>query len=162
MDASEEAVKPTEGHEKTSEFVMERYKYILQQIHTINENVYKFLALFQTVGTALSTAILGLFVSHDKWGIPRDVAHAGVIGLLLLITASAAFTVLIIIVGVVSWFDYRSEECELSDRFFLPGFRTPPRLRNCLRWYETYITLFIVVVTSLLWILAAVYLLPHL
>jgi hypothetical protein len=136
--------------------VIERYKYILQQIHATNENVYKFLALFQTVGTALVTAILGLFVSRDKWGIPRDVVHAGVIGLLLLITASAAFTVLFIVVGVTSWLDYRREECELADRFFQPGFRTPPRLRNCLRWYETYIVLFIVIVTSLLWILVAV------
>jgi hypothetical protein len=114
------------------------------------------------VGTALVTAILALFVSHDKWGISRDVAHAGLIGLLLLITASAAFTVLFIIVGVASWIDYRREECKLADQYFMPGFRTPPRLRNCLRWYETYIALFIVIVTSFLWILAAIYLLPHL
>lgn len=161
MNADEEAVKPP-SYEKTPEFVIERYKYILQQIHTINENVYKFLALFQAIGTALVTAILGLFVSHDKWGIPRDVAHAGVIGLLLLITVSAAFAVLFIIVGVASWIDYRREECELADQFFLRGFRAPPRLRNCLRWYETYITLFIVVATLSLWIFATIYILPRL
>jgi hypothetical protein len=161
MDASE-TVKSTVDHEKMPEFVIERYKYILQQIHAINENVYRFLALFQTVSTALVTATLALFVGHNKWGIPPDVAHAGVVGLLLLITVSAAFVVLLIIVGIASWIDYRREECELANRFFLSDFRTPPRLRNCLRWYETYIALFIIIVTSFLWILAAVYLLPHL
>lgn len=161
MDASE-TVTSTVDHEKMPEFVIERYKYILQQIHTINENVYRFLALFQAVSTALVTATLALFVGHNKWGIPPDVAHAGIVGLLLLITASAAFVVLLIIVGIASWIDYRQEECELAHRFFLSDFRTPPRLRNCLRWYETYIALFIIIVTSLLWILATVYLLPHL
>lgn len=165
MDSSEEgegAVRSIGHPEKTPEFALERYKYILQQIHAINENVYRFLALFQTLATTLVAAALGLFVGHDKWGITRDVAHDGLIGLLLLVTASAAFTIVFIIVGVASWIDYRREECELADQFFLPGFRTPARLRNCLRWYETYIALFIVVATLLLWVLATVYLFPHL
>jgi hypothetical protein len=165
MDSGEEnegAVRSIGHHEEAPQFVLERYKYILQQIHAINENVYRFLALFQTLATALVAAALGLFVTRDKWGITRDVAHGGVIGLLLLVTASAAFTIVFIIVGVASWIDYRREECELADRFFLPGFRTSPRLRNCLRWYETYIVLFIVAATSILWALATVYLFPHL
>ena len=54
----------------------------------------------------------------------------------------AAFAVLLIIVGVLNWLDYRREECELTDAAVRPGFRKPPQPRNFFRWYETYIVLF--------------------
>ena len=41
------------GPAAESEFALERYKYILQQIHTVNENVYRFLAIYQTLAVAL-------------------------------------------------------------------------------------------------------------
>jgi len=143
-----------------SEFVVERYKYILQQIHTINENVYRFLAIFQTIATALVTAALALFVGYSKWGIKAGTARDGITGLLILITVMAAFTVLMIVVGTASWFDYRREECELVAKYFEPDFRGKPRLRNFYRWYETYIVLFIIAVTVLLWILGEALLMP--
>ncbi len=138
----------------------ERYKYILQQIHTVNENVYRFLAIFQTLVTAIVTAALALFVSYSKWGISPSTARIGVTGLLILATVIAGFTVLLVVVGVLSWLDYRREECELTAKYFEPGFRSPPRVRNFYRWYETYVIIFIVAVTITIWILGEVLIIP--
>lgn len=66
--------------EETPAIVAERYKYILQQIHTVNENVYRFLTIFQTLLTAIVTAALALFVSYSKWGISPSTARTGVTG----------------------------------------------------------------------------------
>jgi hypothetical protein len=147
--------------EDTPAIVVERYQYILQQLHTVNENVYRFLAIFQTVVTALVTAALALFVGYSKWKIAPGTARTGVLGLLVLATVIAAFTILLIVVGVLAWLDYRREECELTAKYFAADFRSPPRLRNFYRWYETYIVLFIIAVTVLLWILVTALLIPR-
>ena len=145
----------------TPEIVVERYKYILQQIHTVNENVYRFLGIFQALVTALVTAALVLFISYSKWNINASTARTAETGLLVLITVIAGFTVLLLVVGVLSWVDYRHEECEVTEKYVAAGFRKKPRLRNFYRWYETYIILFVVAVTVLLWILAESFLIPR-
>lgn len=95
--------------EDTPAIVVERYKYILQQINSVNENVYRFLAIFQTLVTAIVTAALVLFVSYSKWKIASATAQTGIQAALILVTVIACFTVLLIVIGVVSWFDYRYE-----------------------------------------------------
>jgi hypothetical protein len=144
----------------TREFALERYKYLLQQIHTVNENVYRFLAIYQTLSTALVSSGLVLFVGYKKWGILTGVAHAGIIAVMWLQTAVAASTSLLILTGLLNWVDYRREECELTDRIVYPGFREPIRSRNFYRWYETHILVFIGISTTLLWILTLTWILP--
>lgn len=147
---------PTEQNQ----FALERYKYILQQIHTVNENVYRFLAIYQTLAVALVSGGLALFVGYRKWGLQASVARSGVIGVLLLTTVIAAFAVLLIVVGILNWLDYRREECELTNTEVRPGFREPPHTRNFFRWYETYIVLFIVGSIVFLWSFTLTHLLP--
>jgi len=151
---------PSEDQTREKDFALERYKYILQQIHTVNENVYRFLAIYQTLAVALVSAGLALLVGYRKWGIQPSVARSGVVGLMWLTTVIAAFAVLLIIVGVFSWLDYRREECELTDVVVRPGFRKPPQSRNILRWYETYIVLFIVGTIAFLWSYTLEFVLP--
>ena len=69
--------------------------------------------------------------------------HPHLLGLLGILTL---FVVASIVVGVVSWLDYRREEAEFLDREVEPGFRPPPDTRNLWRWTETYVGLFILVV----------------
>jgi len=145
----------------TPSIVVERYKYILQQIHTVNENVYRFLSIFQTLTTAIVTAALALFVGYSSWNIAPATARIGVRGLLALVTVAACFTVLLVVVGVLSWIDYRREECELTARYFETEFRKAPRLRNFYRWYETYIVLFVIGTTVLLWVLSETVVIPR-
>lgn len=142
------------------DFSLERYKYILQQIDAVNQNVYRFLAIYQTLATALVGAALGLFVGFRKWGIEASVARSGVVGLMWLTTVIAAFVIMLIVIGVLNWLDYRREECGLTDRAVRPGFRKPPQTRNLFRWYETYIVLFIAGSIVFLWLSTFVFLLP--
>jgi len=143
------------------DFSTERYRFILQQIHTVNENVYRFLAIYQTLMTALVGAQVILFVNYRRWGIPAAVSRTGLIAILLLETMIACFAVLLIITGVLAWLDYRNEECDLTDRLIGVGFRDRPAKRNLFRWYETYIVLFIMASIALVWWLSFVWLLPH-
>lgn len=143
-----------------AEFALERYKYILQQIHTINENVYRFLALYQTLAVAIVGGGLALFVGYRKWGVAAPVARTGIVGLTWLMTLVGAFAILLIVMGALNWWDYRKEECELTDVTVRPGFRKPPRLRNLFRWYETYIVLFIAGSVAFVWGYTLAYLLP--
>ncbi|MFJ4629347.1 hypothetical protein [Streptomyces sp. NPDC088847] len=143
-----------------NEFALERYRYILQQIHAVNENAHRFLALYQTLATALVSAALALFVGYSKWDVPPATARGGVVGLLTLVTVVAAFTATLIVVGALSWLDLRNEECDLADEIVGPGFRKRPRPGNFLRWYETYVLLFILVSVITMWVLAAFLLLP--
>lgn len=163
MTNDEQVAVPTQAgtsQDGVREFAIERYRYILQQIHTVNENVYKILAVYQTLATAVVGAALGLSVGYQQWGIHISVARAGVIGLLWLATFIAGFTSLMIFIGVLAWLDYRHEECELTDREVYVGFRKKPRVGNFFRWYETYIILFIVGSITFMWIYANVYVLP--
>jgi len=146
--------------EAVQAFALERYRFILQQTNAINENVFRFLALYQTIASALVTGALALFVGYRTWGIARSVARDGVIGALLLVTFIAAFTVVFLIVGTLSWLDYRREECDLTDAVVYPGFRRRPSMSNAQRWYELYIILFILLSTVVLWSLAWFIVLP--
>ncbi|MGV9311127.1 hypothetical protein ACWDR0_02895 [Streptomyces sp. NPDC003691] len=143
------------------EFALERYRYLLQQINAVNENVHRFLAIYQTLATALVGAAVALFVGYRKWGLAPDVARSGVIGLLVLATVVAVFTCLLVVIGALAWLDYRNEECDLTDEIVGPGFRTRPRSGNLLRWYETYVLLFILGSVATMWLLAGLLLLPE-
>lgn len=142
------------------EFGLERYKFILQQIQILNENVYRFLAIYQTLASALVGAGLTLFVGYRKWGIQASTARIGVTGLMWLITLIAGFTVFLIIAGIFNWLDYRREECDLTDSFVHKGFREAPQLRNFMRWYETHIILFIAASIMFLWLFVVNFILP--
>lgn len=142
------------------EFALERYRYLLQQIHAVNENLHRFLAIYQALTTSLVGAVLALFVGYREWGLNAATARSGVIGLLTLTTVVAAFTATLIVVGALAWLDYRNEECDLTDEMVAPDFRKRPRTRNLLRWYETYVLVFIVVSVLVMWLLAVLFLLP--
>jgi hypothetical protein len=154
-------VSDTPGADPTPAIVLERYRYILAQIQSVNESAYKFLGLFQTLTTAIVAGGLSLFVGYKKWGIPPPAARTGVVGLLVLETIVAAFTAALIVAGMASWMDYRREETELTDTYFKPGFRSSPRLRNMYRWYEPYMLALVLVATAALWILTLTFVIPN-
>jgi hypothetical protein len=139
---------------------LERYKYLLQQLHTVNENVYRFLAIYQALISTLAGGALALWVGYRRWGISPSLARHGIVGILVLVTLIAVFTVLLIIVGILNWLDYRREECRFTDEVAYPGFRLPPETRNLLRWYETYVVLFILATVAAVWIYGLLVVLP--
>jgi hypothetical protein len=143
-----------------NDFALERYRYVLQQIQTVNENAHRFLAIYQTLATALVAAALALFVGYRKWELAAATARGGVIGLLTLTTVVAAFTGTLVVVGALAWLDYRNEECDITEEIVGPGFRKRPCPGNFLRWYETYVVFFMLVSVITMWVLTALFLLP--
>lgn len=134
------------GEENTIEFKLERYKYILQEIRSLNENTHKYLTLFQTLATLIIGGGVGVFVGWKNLNIGADVARAAINGLLILLIVLAFFVVTSILAGIVSWYDYRCEEVELLNDTVGLGFRKKPNLRNFWRWNETHMVAFIIVV----------------
>jgi hypothetical protein len=128
---------------KGKEFKLERYKYILTEIHFLNDNIHKYLTLFQTLATAVVGAGAAVFVSWKKLAIDAETARMTIQALLALLLALAGFVIFLVLAGIFSWLDYRREEVALLDEVIRPGFRSNPSPRNFWRWYETYIVLFI-------------------
>ena len=135
-----------------NDFKLERYKYILQQIHSLNENIHKYLTLFQTLTTAIIGGGVAVFVSWQQLNISADVAKITIQGLLGLLVILTLFVIISIVVGILSWFDYRKEEVELLNEAVRSGFRKSPKASNIWRWYETYIVLFIIVIVIVIYL----------
>ncbi len=133
------------NHGRETDFELERYKYILQQIHTSNDNVHKYLALFQTLITAIIGGGILIFVNWKNLNIRADIVRASIQGLIGLLIILASFVVISVIGGIFSWLDYRREEVKLLKDIGKPEIRKMPTLRNCWRWFETYVVLFIIV-----------------
>jgi hypothetical protein len=137
-----------------------RYGHILQQIQGVNENVFRFLAIYQTLISALAGGQVLLFINHQHWVLSQSTTKIGLVGLLILETIVGIFTALMITVGALSWFDYRSEECSISDVVLGAGFRKRPSAANWYRWYETYIVAFVFLSLVALWLLVVVWMIP--
>ena len=129
-----------------TQFKLERYRYVLQQIKFVNENIYRYITLFQTLATAVIGGGVAVFVSWENNKIDAEIARVGIIGLLGLLTILALFVVLSTIAGIFTWFDYRKEEAEMLDEIIQPGYRQKPKIKNFWRWYETYIILFLIII----------------
>ncbi len=126
------------------EFKLERYKYILQQIHTLNQNLYKYLSLFQALTTAVVGGGIAIFVSYKELKIDAVAARVGIHGLLGLLIILATFVVVAMVIGMFSWFDYRQDEVKILNEVIGTGYRKPPRFQNLWRWYETYFIAFLI------------------
>jgi hypothetical protein len=131
-----------------TDFKLERYKYILKEIHFLNENVHKYLSLFQALATAVVAGAAAVFVTWRKSGIDARTTIITMHGLLALFTMLALFVILSVLAGVFSWLDYRREEVELLTETVRPGFRSAPKPGNFWRWYETYVVLFMLIIVA--------------
>ena len=66
---------------RATEFKLERYKYILQQLNLLNDNHHNNLTLFQTLSMAVLGAGVGLFVAWRELKIDAETARVGLRGL---------------------------------------------------------------------------------
>lgn len=135
-------------HDDSKDFRLERYKYLLSQQNLLNGNIFRYLALFQVLGTAIVGSIIGTLVGFERLNITPELAIAGIRGFLILFGILGAFVVISILAGVLSWFDSRTEESALLDGEVGPGYREKPTYRNFWRWIETYLILFAVLAVA--------------
>jgi hypothetical protein len=153
-------VKDENNVEQKKEFQIERYKYILQEIHALNQNFHNYLTLFQTLASAIIGIGVSLFVSRTSLNIQPDVAKVGIESLLGLLILLTVFVIASITAGIYSWFDYRKEEVELLNQVVGVGFRANPNVRNIWRWRETYLILFILLFTAAVYFFVEVRIVP--
>jgi hypothetical protein len=146
--------------EAARQIMVERYKYILDQIKSTNDNVYRFLAIYQALATAIAGAGMLLFVNYRNWKVPPAVVRLGLEGAASILSVVAGFTILLILIGVWTWLDYRNEECDVADRIVGVGFRSRPKVGNFFRWYETYIVVFIGTTVVVVWVFVEALLVP--
>jgi len=139
-----------------------RYQHILGQIQSVNENVFRFLAIYQTLISALVAGQVLLFINHQRWSLSPSTTRIALIAILVLETLVGVFSSLMIIIGIWNWLDYRSEECDISDAILGRSFRRRPSPSNWYRWYETYMVAFIFFSVIALWILVEVWMIPAL
>lgn len=136
------ATEPESSSPQTNTYKIERYKFILQELRALNDNVHKFLTLFQTLTTAIIGAGVGVFVSWQKLSISAEIAAVGIRSLLGLLLILAIFVIVSLLATIFSWMDYRKEEVALLNETIGSGHRQPPTFRNFWRWQETYLILF--------------------
>jgi hypothetical protein len=130
------------------QITIERYKYILGEIRSLNENFHRFLAIFQTLTTTIIGGGVAFMATWENLSISPEIAISilrSLEGLLILLTL---FIVLSIIAGMASWYDYRVEEADLLNKI-KRGLRNYPKVRNFWRWGETYLLLFLIVFIAL-------------
>jgi hypothetical protein len=127
------------------DFKLERYKYILQQIHFLNGNMHKHLAFFHGLAVLILGAIIGITLNWKELGIDAATAKVGIYSLATLLCLASSFTFLLVLSGIFSWVDYRKEEAALLDEVISEGYRSKPKLKNFWRWHESWLLFFLVI-----------------
>lgn len=146
---------------KGPDFELERYKFILQELRSLNDDKHRYLTLFQTLATVIVAGGVILFVSWESFGVAADVARTAMQALVALLVLVGLFTILSIVAGIFSWFDYRNEEVDLLDVAVGEGFRDRPSARNFWRWTETYMIAFIILAVIAIVLVAEVWIIPQ-
>lgn len=130
---------------------VERYKFILQQLDSLNQNHHKYLALFQTLLTAVISAGVALFVGWRELKLDPEAARIGLRGLFGLVFLLTVFLCFSTVAGAFSWFDFRNEEVDLLINEVGPDFRKRPTMKNLWRWPELYFLVLLVIVLAVIY-----------
>ncbi len=126
------------------QFLLEKYKYVLEQKRSLNETTFKIVSLFQLVIAALAAGDYEVVKSAQSAVLSPATARLAIhvlYGGFLLATLAC---LCLLIGGIVSWVDYRSEESDIELAVHVVG-RAKVRILSSLRWYETYIIVMMLV-----------------
>ena len=137
-------------NDSTKEFKLERLRFVNLQIDRLNERFHKYVTLFQTFATTIVGAGAGVFVFWSNKGVDASSAKLIIEGLLGLLTLLAAFVIVFVVTGIMSWFDYRNEEARILNDCVESGYRKKPSLGNLFRWHEFYLLLLVVATVGII------------
>jgi len=133
------------------DFILERYKYVLERKHSLNEATFKITAIYQAIIVALGLAQFNVISMLNSKKITLDLAKLSSQCLLFMLAILTALILALLIGGIYSWLKYRADEKELEEKV-LGTSREATKFRNILSWYETYIALTVIIVFALsLW-----------
>ncbi|ENU4084551.1 hypothetical protein ACFH11_000077 [Enterobacter asburiae] len=138
-----------------NDFLLERYKYVLQRKQHLNEATFKIAAIFQTVLLALGIGQYNVVSLWKQKTIDIVLAKLFTNCILAMLIALTGLVITLISGGIVAWLKYRADESDIE--FKVSGTRRPEvKLKSVLRWYETYFLLIVVIVLAA-WLYTYIY-----
>ncbi|MBS7457364.1 hypothetical protein [Coralloluteibacterium stylophorae] len=129
------------------DFMLERYKYVLEQKKFLNKTTLALLAIYQAGLALVVGAHYRLWTALAEERVSEGFASAASDGLLMLLWVLALFSVSMLISGILSWLDYRHAEALMEDEY-LGGSRPLPKIGRLFHWYETYVAIAILAITA--------------
>lgn len=155
-----EIIDVKENKLKADDFKLERYKFILQQLNSLNEGTHKYIALYQTLVTAIIGAGFAIYATWQGEKLSSETARLGIKAFLWLFTILTLFVILSMIMNAISWFDYRKEEVKLLSDEVGKDFRKAPTFKNIWRWSETWFVIFLIAMIILIWTFVQNWIIP--
>lgn len=119
-------------------FLIERYKYILDQKKNLNAQTFKITTFYQVITLAIFTGQFSVLDKFNQRQLPGSVAYLASTSLYAFFIIVTALSSALIIGGIYAWRGYRKDEDDLDQQI-----RGTTRLKDAkiriLSWYETYI-----------------------
>ncbi|MFK3681005.1 hypothetical protein [Pseudomonas sp. NPDC088890] len=126
------------------DLVLEKYKYVLSQKQALNEATFKIITVYQALVLALFAGQFAVVMAtKDKLPVESGLYASWV--LLALFVMISLLVLALLVGGVFSWLSYRQDESELASKYKVAvAAKKPVAWADVLRWYETYLVLFVV------------------
>ena len=135
------------GAEMDREFALERYRYVLEQKRELNKTTFLLVAIYQAGLALVAGANLAVRTALSKRELTDVAAEVLLKGSAWLLLAVTGFALVMLVSGVLSWLGCRREEAAI-EAVYLGVARPLPTMRSALAWYETYIAIAMIAITS--------------
>jgi energy-coupling factor transporter transmembrane protein EcfT len=127
---------------------IERYKYVLEQKRSLNQNTFTILTIFQGGAAVLVAAQYSVCVELLKTPATKHVAFVASCVVITLFVLLGVFSIIFIVGGISNWFRYKNEQSNIETEIFEIPSQSSKNL-NLLTWYETYVIAVIVIILAM-------------
>lgn len=131
----------TEKDNLSNNLLIERYKYILLNRNQLN-NTFKIITLYQIILFGTFTAFYNIYQSKLISSIKEIYCDT----LILLFLLSSIILVMLLLGGILSWLDSRQDEIKILIK--APDYKKEKiNFKSIFKWYETYITFAMILIS---------------
>src|SRR5690242_17452982 len=111
------------------DFLLERYKYVLNRKRELNSATFKITALYQAAIGFLASAEFTVLRLHSDSALRKSIAILATDGVFVLFLTTTTLTVCLFVGGIASWIKYRRDETEIERSIGRQG-RSLPGIRG--------------------------------
>ena len=131
---------------KSSDLVLEKYRYVLEQKRSLNDKTFALLSVYQSI---FGLACGGLAVIFMGDGVKNsEKKEVAIDALILAVCGVGVLTVLLLVCGIISWKRYKSQQIRIEEA--VNGVKISQSSRyDLFRWYETYIIIAVIMSAGL-------------
>lgn len=132
-----------------NEFIVSRYKYIIEKINKLDEQYRDNTNLAYKISLSLLTFIILSKLSFSEGKINFLTLELAIKSAAIIAIIFFVYLTLLSICHLLSWFDFRQEECELFERMNLSELRNKPTWKNIYRWSELYFIVLCITIAAI-------------